>query len=117
INSAPLTAGNLKGKVVLVQLWTFTCINWLRTLPYIRVWAERYASSGLVVIGVHTPEFAFEHDLTNVRRSVAELNVKHAVAVDNEYAIWRGFNNQYWQALYLIDPKGRVRHRQFGEGK
>jgi thiol-disulfide isomerase/thioredoxin len=117
INSAPLTAGNLKGKVVLVQFWTFTCINWLRTLPYIRAWAERYGSSGLVVIGVHTPEFAFEHDLPNVRRSVSELNVKYAVAVDNEYAIWRGFNNQYWPALYLLDPQGRVRHRQFGEGK
>jgi thiol-disulfide isomerase/thioredoxin len=117
INSAPLTAANLKGKVVLVQFWTFTCINWLRTLPYIRAWAERYGSSGLVVIGVHTPEFAFEHDLTNVRRSVAELNVKHAVAVDNEYAIWRGFNNQYWPALYLLDAQGHVRYRQFGEGK
>src|SRR3954468_19297893 len=80
INSPPLTAMALKGKVVLVQFWTFTCINWLRTLPYIRAWAERYGSSGLVLIGVHTPEFAFEHDLTNVRRSVAELNVKHAVA-------------------------------------
>jgi thiol-disulfide isomerase/thioredoxin len=117
INSAPLTGASVRGKVVLVQFWTFTCINWLRTLPYIRAWAQRYGSSGLVVIGVHTPEFPFEHDLANVRRLVSELEVEYPVAVDNEYAIWRGFNNQYWPALYLLDPQGRVRHRQFGEGE
>ena len=117
INSAPLTGASVRGKVVLVQFWTFTCINWLRTLPYIRAWAQRYGTSGLVVIGVHTPEFPFEHDLGNVRRLVSELKVEYPVAIDNEYAIWRGFNNQYWPALYLLDPQGRVRHRQFGEGK
>ena len=117
INSPPLTGASVRGKVILVQFWTFTCINWLRTLPYIRAWAQRYGSSGLVVIGVHTPEFPFEHDLPNVRRLVSELKVEHPVAVDNEYGIWRGFNNQYWPALYLFDPQGRVRHRQFGEGQ
>jgi hypothetical protein len=116
INSPPLTAASLKGKVVLVQFWTFTCINWLRTLAYTRAWAHAYKSPGLVVVGVHTPEFAFEHDLDNVRRATMELKVDYPVAVDNEYAIWRGFNNQYWPALYLIDAKGRIRHHQFGEG-
>lgn len=117
INSAPLTATTLEGKVVLVQFWTFTCINWLRTLPYIRAWERRYRGSGLVVIGVHTPEFPFEHELSNVRRSVTALHVEYGVAVDNEYAIWRGFGNQYWPALYLIDSHGRMRHRKFGEGE
>jgi thiol-disulfide isomerase/thioredoxin len=117
INSPALTAEMLKGKVVLVQFWTFTCINWLRTLPYIRAWAHAYKNSGLVVIGVHTPEFGFEHNLDNVRRGTAELKVDYPVAVDSNYAVWRGFNNQYWPALYLIDGKGRVRHHQFGEGE
>ena len=115
-NSAALTATSLEGKVVLVQFCTFTCINWLRTLPYTRAWAERYEKAGLVVIGAHTPEFAFEHDLDNVRRALRELNVSYPVAVDNDYGIWRGFNNQYWPALYLFDAKGRQRHHQFGEG-
>lgn len=116
INSAALNVASLNGKVVLVQFWTFTCINWLRTLPYIRAWAESYRNSGLVVIGVHTPEFMFEHDLDNVRRATEELTVGYPVAVDNEYGIWRGFKNQYWPALYLLDAKGRVRYHQFGEG-
>jgi len=116
INSPPLTSLGLKGKVVLVQFWTFTCINWLRTLPYIRAWAQAYKNSGLVVIGVHTPEFVFEHDLPNVRRATAAMNVNYPVAVDSDYRVWRGFNNQYWPALYLFDGDGHVRHRQFGEG-
>ena len=117
INTAPLTAAGLKGKVVLVQFWTFTCINWLRTLPYIRAWSEAYKNAGLVVIGVHTPEFSFEHNLANVQRATTEMNVGYPVAVDSDYAIWRGFNNQYWPALYLLDAKGHVRHHQFGEGE
>ncbi|MFL5614978.1 MAG: redoxin family protein [Gemmatimonadaceae bacterium] len=117
INSVPLSGDRLKGKVVLVQFWTFTCINWLRTEPYTRAWAEAYKNAGLVVIGVHTPEFSFEHDLDNVRRQTKAMNVEYPVAVDNDYAVWRGFNNQYWPALYLIDAQGRVRHQQFGEGE
>ena len=117
INSPPLSAASLKGKVVVVQFWTFTCINWLRTLPYTRAWAQSYRNAGLVVIGVHTPEFPFEHDLDNVRRATAQMKVEYPVAVDNEYAIWRGFNNQYWPALYLLDASGRVRRHQFGEGE
>lgn len=116
LNSAPLTADDLRGKVVLVDFWTYTCVNWLRTLPYVRAWAEKYRDSGLVVIGVHTPEFAFEHDLDNVRREVGRLEVTYPVAVDNAYAIWRGFSNHYWPALYLLDAEGRIRHHQFGEG-
>jgi thiol-disulfide isomerase/thioredoxin len=116
LNSPPLTAEGLRGKVVLVDFCTYTCINWLRTLPFVRAWAERYRDHGLVVIGVHTPEFSFEHDIENVRRAVKEMRVDYPVAVDNENAIWRGFDNQYWPALYVIDTKGAIRHRQFGEG-
>jgi thiol-disulfide isomerase/thioredoxin len=117
INTPPLTQASLKGKVVLVQFWTFTCINWLRTLPYVRAWAGKYAKAGLVVIGAHAPEFAFERDLDNVRRSAADMKVDYPIAVDNDFAIWRAFNNQYWPALYLLDGKGRVRHQHFGEGE
>jgi len=117
INTPALTEASLKGKVVLVQFWTFTCINWLRTLPYVRAWAEKYRKAGLVVIGVHAPEFVFERNLDNVRRSVTEMKVDYPVAVDNDFAIWRAFNNQYWPALYLLDGKGRVRHHHFGEGE
>ena len=116
INSPPLTAEGLQGRVVLVQFWTYSCINWLRTMPYVRAWAEKYRDRGLVVIGVHSPEFGFEHNLDNVRRAAKELNVKYPIAVDNQYAIWQGFENQYWPALYFVDAKGRVRHHQFGEG-
>ena len=116
INSPALTAASLTGKVVLVQFGTFTCINWLRTLPYILAWAHAYKSAGLVVIGVQTPEFGFEHDLNNVRRAIAMMKVDYPIAVDNDFDIWGGFNNQYWPALYLLDGKGRVRHHQFGEG-
>jgi thiol-disulfide isomerase/thioredoxin len=116
INSPPLTAEGLQGRVVLVEFWTYSCINWLRTMPYVRAWAEKYRDRGLVVIGVHSPEFGFEHNLDNVRRAAEELDVKYPIAVDNQYAIWQGFENQYWPALYFVDAKGRVRHHQFGEG-
>ena len=116
INSPALTAANLKGKVVLVQFCTFTCVNWLRTLPYTRAWAAKYRDSGLVVIGAHTPEFTFEHDLDNVRQAMRAMHVTYPVALDNDYAVWRGFSNEYWPALYLIDATGRIRHHQFGEG-
>jgi thiol-disulfide isomerase/thioredoxin len=116
INSPPLTAEALRGKVVLVQFWTYSCVNWIRTLPYVRAWAEKYRDQGLVVIGVHSPEFGFEHRLANVRWASGNLRVDYAVATDNQFAIWQAFGNQYWPALYLIDGKGRVRHRHFGEG-
>src|SRR5262249_19055124 len=116
LNSPPLKSEELRGKVVAVDFWTYTCINWLRTLPYIRAWAERYRDHGLVMIGVHTPEFPFEHVIENVRRAVQEMRVEYPVAVDNEYAVWSAFNNHYWPALYLIDAEGRIRHHQFGEG-
>jgi thiol-disulfide isomerase/thioredoxin len=116
LNSPPLTAAGLRGKVVLVDFWTYTCINWLRTLAYLRAWAERYQQHGLVVIGVHTPEFDVEHDLDNVRRAVKELRVDYPVAVDSDYAIWTAFDNHYWPALYLVDAQGRIRHHRFGEG-
>jgi thiol-disulfide isomerase/thioredoxin len=116
LNSPRLSSEQLLGKVVLVDFWTYTCINWLRTLPYLRAWSEKY-KQGLVVIGVHTPEFPFEHDLDNVRRAVRQMHVDYAVAVDNDYAIWRAFDNQYWPALYVLDPRGRVRHQHFGEGE
>jgi thiol-disulfide isomerase/thioredoxin len=116
LNSPPLTPAGLRGKVVLVQFWTYTCINWLRTVPYIRAWAEKYKDQGLVVIGVSTPEFEFEHSLDNVRRSVKDMGTTYPIAVDNDYAIWRAFDNNYWPALYFVDAKGRIRHHRFGEG-
>ena len=116
LNSAPLTPASLSGKVVLVDFWTYTCINWLRTLPYIHAWAEKYKDQGLVVIGVHTPEFGFEHNLDNVRREVTGLMVDYPVAVDSDYAVWEAFANHYWPALYLIDAQGRIRYHHFGEG-
>jgi thiol-disulfide isomerase/thioredoxin len=116
LNSPPLTASGLRGRVVLVSFWTYTCINWLRTQPYLRAWAERYAEAGLVVVGVHTPEFDVERDADNVRRAVADLRVAYPVAVDTDYAIWDAFGNQYWPAVYLVDARGRVRHHHFGEG-
>ena len=117
LNSPPLTAEGLRGKVVLVQVWTYSCINWLRTLPYVRAWAEKYRDQGLVVIGVHTPEFGFEHNLDNVRLAAKDMQVAYPIALDNDYAIWRAFNNNYWPALYFIDAKGHIRHHQFGEGQ
>jgi thiol-disulfide isomerase/thioredoxin len=116
LNSPPLTAAGLRGKVVLVDFWTYTCINWLRTLPYVRAWAEKYREHGVVVLGVHTPEFPFEHDLENVRRAVQDMRVAYPIAIDNDYAIWDAFNNHYWPALYLVDAQGRIRAHHFGEG-
>jgi thiol-disulfide isomerase/thioredoxin len=116
LNSAPLTPASLRGKVVLVNFWTYTCINWLRTLPYERAWAEKYKDQGLVVIGVHTPEFGFEHNIDNVRREVTDLMVDYPVVVDNDYAVWDAFANHYWPALYLIDAQGRIHYHHFGEG-
>jgi thiol-disulfide isomerase/thioredoxin len=116
LNSQPPASASLRGKVVLIQFCTYTCINWLRTLPYVRAWAEKYDNRGLSVVGVHTPEFEFEKDGDNVRRALKELSVAYPVAVDNDYAIWRAFKNQYWPALYFADAQGRIRHHQFGEG-
>jgi thiol-disulfide isomerase/thioredoxin len=116
LNSPPLTAAELRGKVVLIDFWTYTCINWLRTLPYVRAWAEKYRNQGLVVIGVHSPEFAFEKNSNNVRRAVKDMRIDYPVAVDSEHVIWRAFDNQYWPALYFIDAQGRIRHHHFGEG-
>lgn len=117
LNSAPLTAAQLKGKVVLVDFWTYSCINCLRTMPYVKAWAEKYRDQGLVVIGVHAPEFAFERDVGNVRKAIKDLGITYPVAVDNDYAIWRAFGNQYWPAHYFIDAKGQIRHHHFGEGE
>ena len=115
LDSPPRTAASLRGKTLLVDFWTYTCINWLRTLPYVRAWSQKY-QQGLTVIGVHTPEFPFEHNLENVRRSVRQMKVPYPVVIDNDYTIWHAFRNQYWPALYLIDAKGRIRDHQFGEG-
>ena len=116
LNSPRLDAASLRGKVVLVDFWTYTCINWLRTLPYVRAWSQKY-QQGLVVIGVHTPEFPFEHDLDNVRRALQQMRVEYPVVIDNDYSIWRAFRNQYWPALYMLDGQGRIREHQFGEGQ
>jgi thiol-disulfide isomerase/thioredoxin len=116
LNSPPLSTEDLRGRVVLVDFWTYTCINWLRTLPYRRAWADRYSDHGLVLIGVHTPEFSFERDIDNVRRAVADMDVTYPVAVDSDYAIWQAFDNHYWPALYLADAQGQIRHHHFGEG-
>jgi len=117
LNSAPLTPAGLLGRVVLVDFWTYTCVNWLRTLPYIRAWAHKYASDGLTVIGVHTPEFGFEHDVDNVVRQSARFGVDWPIAVDNDYGVWRAFANHFWPALYLADAAGRIRYHHFGEGE
>lgn len=116
LNSPPLTMAQLKGKVVVVDFWTYSCINCLRSVPYVRAWARKYKDQGLVVIGVHAPEFAFEKKVGNVKKAVADLKIGYPVAVDNDYAIWRAFNNQYWPAHYFIDATGKVRHHHFGEG-
>jgi thiol-disulfide isomerase/thioredoxin len=115
-NSPRLTAADLRGHVVLINFWTYTCINWLRTLPYLRAWSDKYKDQGLLVIGVHTPEFDIEHDLDNVRRAAKDLRVDYPVAIDNDYAIWSAFDNHYWPALYFVDAQGQIRHRRFGEG-
>jgi hypothetical protein len=117
VNSAPLSPAALEGRVVLVSFGTYTCINWMRSLPYVRAWADKYADDGLVVIGVQTPEFEFEGELDNVRRAIQEMDVRYPVAVDNDYAVWRAFDNHYWPALYIVDAAGRIRHHHFGEGE
>jgi thiol-disulfide isomerase/thioredoxin len=116
LNSPPLTADDLGGRVVLVDFWTYTCINWLRTLAYVRAWAEKYHDRGLIVVGVHTPEFPFERDVDNVRRAAKDMNVWYPIALDSDYEIWRAFSNRYWPAVYIADTEGRIRHHQFGEG-
>jgi cytochrome c biogenesis protein CcdA/thiol-disulfide isomerase/thioredoxin len=116
LNSPPLTREQLRGKVVLIDFWTYSCINCIRSVPYVRAWAERYKDKGLVVIGVHSPEFAFERDPANVRKAVADLGISYPVALDNKLAIWRAFNNRYWPAHYLADAQGRIRYHHFGEG-
>jgi thiol-disulfide isomerase/thioredoxin len=116
LNSPPLTPEELRGKVVLVDFWTYTCINWLRTLGYVRAWFEKYGDRGLVVIGVHTPEFPFERDVDNVREAVADMNVEYPVALDPDYEVWEAFANRYWPAVYIADVEGRIRHHHFGEG-
>ncbi len=117
LNSPPLTAEALRGKVVLVDFWTYSCINCLRALPYVQAWAQKYRDQGLVVIGVHAPEFAFERDIGNVTRAAKQLGVTYPVAIDNDYAIWKAFGNQYWPAHYFIDAQGRIRYHHFGEGE
>jgi hypothetical protein len=117
LNSTSLTAAGLRGKVVLVEFWTYSCINWRRQLPYGRSWAEKYKDQGLVVIGVHAPEFSFEKNIENVRQAAREMRIDFPIALDNDHAIWRDFNNEYWPALYFVDAQGRIRHHQFGEGE
>lgn len=116
LNSKPLTTEQLRGKVVLVDFWTYSCINCIRTIPYVRAWAEKYADQGLVVIGVHAPEFAFEKKVDNVKKALSDFKIGYPVAIDNDYKIWRAFDNSYWPAAYLIDAKGQIRYHHFGEG-
>jgi thiol-disulfide isomerase/thioredoxin len=117
LNSQPLTAAGLRGRVVLVNFWTYSCINWIRTLPYVRAWAESYRDRGLVVLGVHTPEFGFETDVDNVRRAAKDMGVGYPIALDSDYAVWEAFDNHYWPALYFVDADGQIRHHWFGEGE
>ena len=117
LNSPPLTATDLTGKIIIVNFCTYTCINWLRQLPYLRGWAEKYADHNLAVIAVHTPEFGFEHDPDNVHRAAQDLRIEYPVAIDNDYAVWSAFDNHYWPALYFADTQGRIRHHHFGEGE
>ena len=117
LNSEPLTPAGLRGQVVLVDFWTYTCVNWLRQLPYLRAWAGKYSGHGLVVIGVHTPEFSFEHNIANVRQAAQGMRIAYPVATDNDYAVWGAFGNHYWPALYFADARGRIRHHHFGEGE
>ncbi len=116
LNSQPLTAAGLRGYDVLVSFWTYSCVNWLRTLPYLTAWNERYRDRGIVIVGAHAPEFGFEHDLDNVRRATTQLGIEYPVVIDNDFAIWRAFDNHYWPAVYLVDCVGRVRFQHFGEG-
>ena len=115
LNSAPLTPDGLRGRVVVVQFCTFSCVNWLRTVPYVKAWAGKYRDDGLVVIGVHSPEFPFEHDLGKVRSALDGMGIDYPIALDNAFAVWRAFDNAYWPALYFVDAEGRLRHHHFGE--
>ena len=117
LNSSPLTPAELRGRVVLVDFWTYTCINWLRTLAFVRAWSERYRDRGLVVIGVHTPEFPFERDVENVREAAQAMRVEYPIALDSDYGVWSAFGNRYWPAVYLADTEGRIRYHHFGEGE
>lgn len=117
LNSQPLKPRDLRGKVALINFCTYTCINWQRQLPYVRAWAEKYTDHGLVVIGVHTPEFSFERNVDNVRQVLKDMNVDHPIVIDSDYTIWRAFDNNYWPALYFADAQGRIRHHAFGEGE
>jgi thiol-disulfide isomerase/thioredoxin len=117
INATPLSPAGLRGRVVLVDFWTYTCVNWLRTLPYLRAWAAKYGDKGLVLIGVHTPEFSVEHEPANVRRAMAAMRIDYPVALDSDYGIWRAFDNAYWPAVYVADAQGRIRYHHFGEGE
>jgi thiol-disulfide isomerase/thioredoxin len=117
LNSEPLETADLRGRVVLVDFWTLTCINWLRTEPYIRAWSRAYWEDGLLVLGVHTPEFSFEHEIERVRKATREREIDYAVAVDNDYAVWSAFDNHYWPALYFVDADGIIRDQHFGEGR
>jgi thiol-disulfide isomerase/thioredoxin len=117
LNSEPLGPAELRGQVVLVDFWTLTCINWLRTEPYVRAWSQAYRDDGLVVVGVHTPEFSFEQDLDRVRQATKERGIEYPVAADNDYAVWRAFDNHFWPALYFVDAEGVIRDQQFGEGR
>jgi thiol-disulfide isomerase/thioredoxin len=117
LNSQPLTMAGLRGKVVLVDFWTYTCINWQRTQPYVRAWAEKYKDMGLVVVGVHTPEFEFEKSVDNIRPALVTFRVDYPVAVDSDYAIWKAFDNHYWPAVYIADAEGNIRFHHFGEGE
>ena len=117
LNSPPLAPAVLRGRVVLVSFGTYTCINWIRSLPYVRAWADKYERHGLAVIGVQTPEFAFEGSLDNVGRAIKEMDVRYPVVVDNDYAVWQAFDNHYWPALYFVDAEGRIRHHHYGEGE
>lgn len=116
LNSPPLSTAQLRGKVVLIDFWTYSCVNCVNTLPYVHAWAKKYKDQGLVVIGVHTPEFPFEKDIGNVRDAIRHFKIDYPVAVDNDYKIWRAFSNNYWPALYFIDANGRIRHQKVGEG-
>ncbi len=117
LNSDPLTPEGLRGRVVLVDVWTYTCVNWLRTLPYVRAWDAKYAEQGLTTIGVHTPEFDFEHDLANITAQARALDVPYPIAVDSDYGVWNAFDNHYWPAVYIADAEGRIRYHHFGEGE
>jgi thiol-disulfide isomerase/thioredoxin len=117
LNSEALTPEGLRGRIVLVDFWTYTCVNWLRTLPYVRAWAAKYRDDGLTVIGVHTPEFGFERDLDNVVAQSRQLGVEYPIAVDSDYGVWRAFANHYWPAVYVADTEGRIRYHHFGEGE